>query len=77
MMPEILPEWHTETYCATLDQLPREEAIRAIHAAFTQLKAIGTRAESATTGQTLDNRPVIYALRECLRKAGHLETVEP
>lgn len=73
---EILPGWHTETYCANLSALSREEAIRAIHCALTQLQAIGTRAEHATTGAELDNRPAIYALRECLKKAGHLGMVE-
>lgn len=64
--------FHTEMHCAALGELTREDAIRAIHAAYLQLMAVGTRAESAATGTMLDNRPAIYALRECLRKAGHL-----
>lgn len=71
-MPEILPSSHTDQYCSTLKALPREEAIRAIHSAYLQLIACGTRVESATTGQMIDNRPTIHALRQCLRKAGHL-----
>jgi len=75
-MPEILPTWHTETYCATLEALPREEAVRALHCALTQLKACGTRVYSPTLGTEVDNREAIYALQACLRKAGHLGAVE-
>jgi hypothetical protein len=70
-MPEILPTWHTETYCATLEALPREEAVRAIHSALIQLEAIEARVMREALG-FLNNGPAIHALRACLKKAGHL-----
>ncbi len=61
---------HAALYCKTLDALPRDVAINAIHAAYLQLRANGARVEQ--DGRTLDNAPAIAALGRCLVLAGHI-----
>lgn len=70
-MPEILPQMYTERFCDHLEELDRGEAIRAIHAAWLQLQAIGARVYSERLGTDVDNTGTIEALRACLQKAGH------
>jgi len=70
---ETMPHrFHTEMYCPHLKDLSRERAIRAIHGAWLQLRAI-TR---DTDCGDYDNAPAITALEECLREAG-FAGVEP
>lgn len=57
--------FHTEIYCTSLDNLDRAKAIRAIHQAYLQLSAIGSRVED------FDNDPAMAALSDCLKAAGH------
>lgn len=61
---------HAVLYCKTLDALPREQAINAIHQALMQLRALGPRVER--DGTTYDNAPAIAALTACLKTAGHI-----
>ena len=60
---------YTEKFCPTLDRLDPVEAIRAIHRAWLQLRAIGLRAE--VDGTTYDNALALHDLQACLRVAGH------
>lgn len=59
---------HTEIYCQTLEDLPKEKAIRAIHQAWLQLNATNNQARR----EGYDNAPAIEALGECLKAAGHV-----
>lgn len=56
---------HTDIYCTTLDNLGRAKAIRAIHQAYLQLRAIGAYVED------FNNQPAMDALVDCLKDAGH------
>jgi len=56
---------HTDIYCTTLESLDRVKAIRAIHQAYLQLRAIGPRIED------FDNDPAMAVLSDCLKDAGH------
>ena len=58
---------HTETYCATLQDLDPVAAIRAIHEAYLQLKAMTANCDVAP----YDAGPALEALKECLAQAGH------
>lgn len=55
---------HTEKYCDNLERLDPVAAIRAIHQAWLQMRAL------PQTGH-YDNGPAIEALRACLAQAGH------
>ncbi len=58
---------HTELYCATLDRLDPVQAVRAIHQAYLQLRAVDT----ACDVEPYDNAPALDALKACLAQAGH------
>ena len=58
----------TEKYCKTLDNLDKTRAIRAIHEAYLQLKAI-SKGESLAQ---FDNKCAINSLRKNLEDAGHI-----
>ncbi len=58
---------HTEKYCDTIDSLHRAQAIRAIHQAWLQLRALTNSVDC----DCYDNRPTMAALADCLRAAGH------
>jgi hypothetical protein len=58
---------HTETYCATLDRLDTVQAVRAIHQAYLQLRAVDRNCDV----QHYDNGPALEALAMCLAQAGH------
>jgi len=61
---------HTDEFCKTLDALDRADAIKAIHAAFLQLSAMGVQVE--VNGTTYDNEPAISRLKACMVSAGHI-----
>lgn len=58
---------HTEAYCPTLNQLSPVDAIRAVHRAYLQLKALSENVDC----EPFDNRPTLNALAACLQTAGH------
>ena len=60
---------HTEIYCPQLDQLNHVQAIRAIHEAWLQLDAIGSRIE--VDGRSLDNSRALRSLRDVLASVEH------
>lgn len=55
---------HTENYCDSLERLDPVAAIRAVHQAWLQMRAL-------TSCGHYDNAPAIEALRACLEQAGH------
>ncbi len=59
---------HASTYCKTLDALPKDAAVNALHQALMQFDAI-ERHESLTL---VDNRPIVAELRRLLTIAGHI-----
>jgi hypothetical protein len=58
---------HTEIACSDLDKLDRVKAIRAIHEAYLQLKAVDRYG-----ADNLFNERVVASLAECLKDAGHI-----
>lgn len=66
---------HTELYCRTLGNLEPTNAVRAIHAAWLQLNAIGVQVDTGD-GATYDNAPALQALSACLKDAGHVGFTE-
>jgi hypothetical protein len=62
----------TEKYCEKLNCLDKTEAIRAIHEAYLQLKAMGEIVNDRESYQVYDNRPVLKNLKKCLVSAGHI-----
>ena len=57
----------TENYCKTLDNLDKIQAIRAIHEAYLQLKAM-----EKDNYILWDNKTVLNSLQKCLIDAGHI-----
>jgi hypothetical protein len=57
---------HANIYCKTLDQLPREDAVNALHQALMQFNAIERGIE------TVDIKPAMVEIRRLLRQAGHI-----
>lgn len=57
----------TETVCTSLDNLSPVDAIRAIHFAHLQLSAINRECDCGN----YDNAPLLAALVQCLKAAGH------
>ena len=63
----------TEQYCKQLHALDPVDAIRAIHEAYLQLKAMSdSKGRVCVDGQTYDNKPALRSLRKCLQDAGHI-----
>lgn len=60
---------HTEIYCDNIDNMDKVKAIRAIHQAFLQLKAIGEKVEVG--GLVYDNSQTISDLADALRDVKH------
>ena len=57
---------HAHIYCKTLDLLPREAAVNALHQALMQFNAIERGIEP------VDNKPAMAEIRRLLRQAGHI-----
>ncbi len=58
----------TERYCDNLDALLLEDFVCAIHQAWLQL----SRLDENVDCEHYDNGPVIDALADCLKQAGHI-----
>ena len=58
---------HTEIHCTDLDRLDRTKAIRAIHEAFLQLRAVDRNVDCSP----YDNSDALASLERCLRDIGH------
>ena len=54
-------------YCDTLERLDPVKAVRAIHQAWLQMRALDANIDCAP----YDNAPALQALHDCLRDAGH------
>ncbi len=61
----------TDTYCKSLNKLNKKEAIKVIHEAYLQLKAI-EEADNMGDRICFDNKPVLKRLEMCLEKSGHI-----
>ena len=61
----------TEKYCSNLENLDKTQAIRAIHEAYLQLKAIKAY-EHIKSDNWFDNEPILRNLEKCLESAGHI-----
>jgi hypothetical protein len=59
---------HPELYCKNLDSLEPIKAIRAIHQAYLQLRALTENVDC----EHYDNQPALTELEDCLRMAGHI-----
>lgn len=57
----------TERYCDTLQNLDPVAAVRALHQAWLQLRALTANVDCGH----YDNAPALGALQACLAQAGH------
>jgi hypothetical protein len=64
--------FYTEEVCRSLEALSPIDAIRAIHQAYLQLKALNENLDCSP----YDNGGALGALRECLKEAGHIGFID-